>query len=57
MKDTVYTDATRKNNLTALFAKRTKLLSRMEMESSFAELVAIEVYKRIDAYDPEKITQ
>ncbi|MEA4937302.1 MAG: hypothetical protein VB102_11800 [Paludibacter sp.] len=57
VKDTVYTDATRKNNLTALFAKRTKLLSRMEMESSFAELVAIEVYKRIDAYDPEKITQ
>lgn len=57
VKDTIYTDVTRKSNLTALFTKRSKLMSRMEMESSFAELVAIEVYKRIDAYDPEKITQ
>lgn len=57
VKDTIYTDVTRKSNLTALLTKRSKLMSRMEMESSFAELVAIEVYKRIDAYDPEKITQ
>jgi hypothetical protein len=54
IRDTVYTDIIRRGLMVAMFNKRSKLLTRQELENSFADIVATEVYNKIDWYNPEK---
>jgi len=54
IRDTMYTDIIRKGLMVAMFNKRSKLLTRQDLENSFADIVATEVYNKIDLYNPEK---
>ena len=54
VKDTMYTDNARVYAMRQLFDARSDLINREGFERMFAGAVAIEMYKKISAYDPEK---
>lgn len=53
-KDTIYTDNFRVNTLRRQFSARSALLGKQDFEQSFAIVAAAEMYKKMNAYDPEK---
>jgi hypothetical protein len=53
-RDTMYTDQARLNSMRQLFDARSVLTDKASFEQNFASVVALEMFKKIRSYDPEK---
>ncbi len=53
-RDTMYTDQARLNSMRQLFDARSVLTDKTSFEQNFASVAAMDMFKKIRAYDPEK---
>ncbi len=53
-RDTMYTDQARLNSMRQLFDARTVLTEKASFEQNFASVAAMDMFKKIRAYDPDK---